>query len=70
MNGRGEGRHAGKIHYRMEYFAKKSNKRVFHRRRNQLNSADQEALPEQLDVIEAIEEDMDSMVKNNISMPL
>lgn len=30
-NGRGEGRHAGKIHYRMELLAKKSESRVIHR---------------------------------------
>ncbi|XP_065079427.1 uncharacterized protein LOC135702327 [Ochlerotatus camptorhynchus] len=30
-NGRGSGRHSGKIHYRMEFLAKKSDKRVFHR---------------------------------------
>ncbi|XP_062534812.1 uncharacterized protein LOC134203994 isoform X2 [Armigeres subalbatus] len=32
-NGRGEGRHAGKIHYRMENLAKQSDSRVFFRQR-------------------------------------
>ncbi|XP_065075394.1 uncharacterized protein LOC135699115 [Ochlerotatus camptorhynchus] len=62
FNGRGVGRHAGKIHYRMEYYAKKSNKRIFHRRRIQPNSTDQEALSEQPDVTEVIEEDMDNLI--------
>nr|XP_029725459.1 uncharacterized protein LOC115265251 isoform X1 [Aedes albopictus] len=60
-NGRGEGRHAGKIHYRMEYFAKKSTKRVFHRHRNQPESADEVALPGELDVAEVIE-DLESLI--------
>ncbi|XP_055526615.1 uncharacterized protein LOC129719171 [Wyeomyia smithii] len=33
-HGRGSGRHAGKIHYRMERLAKLSSTRVFHRHRN------------------------------------
>ncbi|XP_062554662.1 uncharacterized protein LOC134219811 [Armigeres subalbatus] len=33
-NARGDGRHAGKIHYRMELLAKKSDNRVIHRQIN------------------------------------
>lgn len=50
----------------MEYFAKKSTKRVFHRHRNQPESADEVALPGELDVAEVIE-DLESLVKFNWS---
>ncbi|XP_062533415.1 uncharacterized protein LOC134202443 [Armigeres subalbatus] len=32
LNGRGDGKHAGKIHYRMEYLAKRAEGRVFNRK--------------------------------------
>lgn len=35
MNGRGDGKHAGKIHYHMEYLAKRAEGRVFHRKLSQ-----------------------------------
>lgn len=59
INGRGEGRHAGKIHYRMEYFAKKSNKRVFHRRQQAIDEAVKSEQPE---MTEGVEEDMEGIV--------
>ncbi|XP_062551888.1 uncharacterized protein LOC134217124 [Armigeres subalbatus] len=58
-NGRGEGRHAGKIHYRMEYYAKKSDKRVISRPRAQQNT--QEPEPEQPNLLD-VDEDLDTLI--------
>nr|XP_029715639.1 uncharacterized protein LOC109397381 isoform X1 [Aedes albopictus] len=54
-NGRGEGRHAGKIHYRMEYFAKKSDNRVIRRRQNPQQSQP-DAEPDQAEPLETVED--------------
>ncbi|XP_058817107.1 uncharacterized protein LOC131680409 [Topomyia yanbarensis] len=59
INGRGEGRHAGKIHYHMEYLAKKQTSRVFVRK-NTKNPVDvkQTIAPEQssIDFFALVEE--------------
>ncbi|XP_029707906.2 uncharacterized protein LOC115254508 [Aedes albopictus] len=59
LNGRGDGKHAGKIHYHMEYLAKQADTRVFRRKPTKVN-ADRDDLPSteppEIDLYSMVEE--------------
>lgn len=64
QNGRGDGKHAGKIHYHMEYLAKQADGRVFNRNKQKAQK-EQPVKPEHSDLPEA---DLFAMVFCNLNL--
>ncbi|XP_065083261.1 uncharacterized protein LOC135705442 [Ochlerotatus camptorhynchus] len=59
INGRGDGKHAGKIHYHLEYLAKRAEARVFRRRLTKVD----EGMHVNLPVVQVPEIDLFAMVE-------